>query len=730
MSAAALYVDQKRLSLGKRIGRGGEGEVFAVGADIAAKLYTSGDPRTRREKVEAMVALGLAKKSSLVAFPMSVICQPNGSFVGFLMRLVSAHSPLHDLYSPGSRKRNFPRADFRFLVRAASNVARAVASVHAAGCVIGDINHSSILVSKNATVALIDADSFQVHIGSKTFPCLVGVPEYTPPELQGIPLETVLRTPNHDAFGLAIVIFQLLFMGRHPFIGTVRRGELPQLSDTIRDYRFVYTESRDVGMDQPPGTPVLSDFSPDIAAAFEKAFSKESAASRPTATEWISALASLETSLVQCKAEPLHYYGKSASDCPWCEMEEKVGTILFLPYFPSGAPTDRVFDPGAAAFNVDVVWAQIQSITIASPSELKPALAPFSASPSTEVIALRSKASLPWRLRFAAFVIAALTVIALPALWPVWGILALYAIFGDKVHKPIDKSGFKGRYLSAYQRWQVASDAWHKSVGITEAASTLHEVSEAVVTYRALKAEHTSLVDAYKRDRRAKQLSAYLDGFEIRNTKLKGIGPAKQAALASYGVETAADVTFERATAAPGIGEATANILTEWKRKLATRFIYQDQMNDTDRQELARISHLIEAKASALRAMILGGKTKLTALSARVSSARNSVDPTLNRLHQELEQAKCDAQYLGVELPPAPPSPTFTSIGSSAGAGAQRAAAPPTASSSGQRAAAHAPSCPRCGSMMIRRVAKRGANAGGQFWGCSRYPGCRGARNV
>lgn len=38
------------------------------------------------------------------------------------------------------------------------------------------------------------------------------------------------------------------------------------------------------------------------------------------------------------------------------------------------------------------------------------------------------------------------------------------------------------------------------------------------------------------------------------------------------------------------------------------------------------------------------------------------------------------------------------------------------------------PVCPTCGASMIRRTAKRGANAGGQFWGCSNYPNCRGIR--
>lgn len=38
------------------------------------------------------------------------------------------------------------------------------------------------------------------------------------------------------------------------------------------------------------------------------------------------------------------------------------------------------------------------------------------------------------------------------------------------------------------------------------------------------------------------------------------------------------------------------------------------------------------------------------------------------------------------------------------------------------------PLCPRCGSAMVKRTAKRGTNAGTTFWGCTRYPGCRGVR--
>jgi restriction system protein len=40
------------------------------------------------------------------------------------------------------------------------------------------------------------------------------------------------------------------------------------------------------------------------------------------------------------------------------------------------------------------------------------------------------------------------------------------------------------------------------------------------------------------------------------------------------------------------------------------------------------------------------------------------------------------------------------------------------------------PACPRCGQPMVERTARRGANAGQRFWGCSRYPSCKGVVEI
>jgi restriction system protein len=65
-----------------------------------------------------------------------------------------------------------------------------------------------------------------------------------------------------------------------------------------------------------------------------------------------------------------------------------------------------------------------------------------------------------------------------------------------------------------------------------------------------------------------------------------------------------------------------------------------------------------------------------------------------------------------------------------AGAGQPAAHTDATAVATPSSASVNATACPVCSKPMVRRTAKRGANAGGEFWGCTGYPACRGARPI
>ena len=277
--------------------------------ELVAKVQKQPLSQTDIAKLEALIRGATPELLSVAAWPMDGLKSITGRVVGFVMPRILDARPLYELYSPRSRVQHFPSADFRFLVHVAANVARLFAAVHKAGFICGDVNHSNILVRQSGTVAAVDCDSFQVGDGSR-FPCLVGTDLFVPPELMGTALSAGRRTANHDAFGLAVLVFHLLFMGRHPFAGRfLGKGEMP-IERAIAECRFAYsTEARRTEMAPPPFTPPMEVVGRDVMELFERAFHPdERSGGRPTPQQWIDALDSLKAGLVSCKTVAWHHH--------------------------------------------------------------------------------------------------------------------------------------------------------------------------------------------------------------------------------------------------------------------------------------------------------------------------------------------------------------------------------------------------------------------------------------
>ncbi|MCK7579638.1 MAG: hypothetical protein MZV65_30660 [Chromatiales bacterium] len=261
---------------GKTLGRGGEGTVHEIAGrpGFVAKVYHQPVGPDKALKLEGMVRQAHPSLLEIAAWPVDVLrVRPDGPVQGFVMPRVNGYHEIHSLYGPSHRKRTFPHADWSFLVHAARNLASAFETIHARGNVIGDVNPGNVVVSAQALVKLIDCDSFQIDTGDRLFLCDVGVPQFTAPELQDRSFHGLRRTPDHDAFGLALLCFHLLFMGRHPFAGRYRgKGDMP-IECAIKENRFAFGRHA-VGrlMEPPPHTLPLDALPQAIADLFERAF--------------------------------------------------------------------------------------------------------------------------------------------------------------------------------------------------------------------------------------------------------------------------------------------------------------------------------------------------------------------------------------------------------------------------------------------------------------------------
>jgi DNA-binding helix-hairpin-helix protein with protein kinase domain len=719
MNPPELYLGRIRLNLAKRIGKGGEGEVW-LNADEpkqAVKFYTLKDLASREAKVRAMVKLGLAGSSKLVAYPVDPVTTRSGGFAGFTMNLIDGGQQIHELYGVKSRKIHFPAKDYRFLIRAAANTARAVGQVHTSPCVIGDFNHSGVLVGNDATVALIDADSFQLEAEQTIFPCLVGVPDFTPPELQGKSLSQVTRTKVHDRFGLAVAIFQLLFMGRHPYAGTYEGPDLA-LDGFIARNLFAYSQARATGVTRPPGMIGLDAFPPNIASGFESAFGVDPD-KRPTAAEWVGHLEALEGQLSRCAADKRHFYPTSAKSCPWCQMEAASGAILFLPFVGGGV--SRPIDLGA--FDLEKAWAAIRAIVVPEAASVTPALPALPNTPSEEA----RKAQTWFNLTRGGGVIAGIAAIGAwaidPSLGALW-IAALVAAVSLYNSKRIDILSWQKRYGEA-DRWvEDALHQWRTRLGHTQLVVLRAEMEKAVGEYRGLPPARTSALEQHKAQRRQRQLNEYLDRFLIGRATISGIGPAKTVTLRSFGIESAADVQYHRILGISGFGPATADKLMAWRAGIERRFVYNPAPTASDAAAQARLEAEFASKQAALARKISGGKVEMAQIAATIQQRVRTEDVRIAELAKSRSQLAADLAHLLISRPsPAPSRPPVQPVRPAPQAAPlPRPVQRPTANPLGTMA------CPQCGSVMVKRVARRGNNIGRSFWGCSRYPICKATR--
>jgi hypothetical protein len=306
------------------IGVGGEARVLGVPGDesLVAKLYHQPTLERARKLARMIEAPPALEGGAALAWPVDLLTDPNGRFAGFLMP--RAEGPrVFEFYNPASRRRAAPLSDWGLLHRAGMNLAAAFDALHGRGYVVGDVNESNILVSpENASVTLVDTDSFQVRdpAGGAVHRSGVGKAEFTPPELQGTRFTEVDRAPEHDRFGLAVLLFLLLMEGTHPFAQRFE-GDAESLPVEERIRRGLYPyERRDDDCKPPRLAPPIETLHPRLQALFARCFvdGRADPAARPSAAEWRDALAAAEGELRACDENPRHRFAAHVPFCPWC----------------------------------------------------------------------------------------------------------------------------------------------------------------------------------------------------------------------------------------------------------------------------------------------------------------------------------------------------------------------------------------------------------------------------
>jgi DNA-binding helix-hairpin-helix protein with protein kinase domain len=349
----------------QEIGRGATARVCAVTTpdfrDRLAKLYR--DPaRINESKLQAMLdnppSSMLMEDGSVpypqYAWPTHLVHDAGNQLRGYLMPRIDEHLSLtldffydRDLIALRNLQ-NECALTFRLTI--GRNLCALLADLHRCGHCVIDFKPQNVRVFlRTHSVALLDCDSFRITgKNMRIFPATNYSSEYVAPEGLSNPIGPSALSEGQDRFAVAIVLFQLLNNGIHPFQGRLLNGaDAPTTDDKIRQGFYAYGMTAHEVIQALPQS-MHACFDGETRRLFDSAFTAANSLDRPSALAWQEHFDRLltEQQLERCVQRPNdpNHIRFPGMPCGVCHFEG----VLSRARQPAPLKQQRVISPPAS----------------------------------------------------------------------------------------------------------------------------------------------------------------------------------------------------------------------------------------------------------------------------------------------------------------------------------------------------------------------------------------------
>ena len=330
----SLITPKKRSSapidLGVQIGRGATAQVFNFAIksqQYAAKIYKNPE-NINWDKITQMTEYSYDSSYSFTkkhAWPIGII-QENGTNVGFAMPLFDTSKFLsldhfydNILKSSVKDKNLLTLPNLGLLCK---NLANVMAEFHKHKIHLIDVKPQNIAVNlENNEVILLDCDGFSIpSINGLRFPGNFVSIDYISPEVTLNKIPPSKLGKKQDLYALAVLIFQILNSGIHPFSGQLNAKTLEINTNDEKAAAGLFAYGRPQNRRIKPHKSSRHKFWPEnIRTAFNKTFVEEK---RLTAPAWVKVFSDIEErkDYTKCdkfpiEAKHISYRGKGCMQC-------------------------------------------------------------------------------------------------------------------------------------------------------------------------------------------------------------------------------------------------------------------------------------------------------------------------------------------------------------------------------------------------------------------------------
>lgn len=320
------------------LGQGATGQVYKIniGDHKYAVKINHNKNSFNKEKIQFMVnhkpdKLYINKDDNtypLFSWPLSTLCDLNTNPIGFVMPLIDEKKSktldfFYD-YTLSKRLNSSSSVALSFKIKILSNLCESISNLHKQGVFLIDLKPQNMRVFEGTNVVtLLDCDSFKID-GSKNnleFPGEMVSPGYISPELLKANLSPSQMNIQQDLYALAVIIFQMLNKGIHPFQGILADKVISANTDDEKAAAGLYP----YGLERnpkihPKKESIHEALLTETRMLFDRAFLQQG--NRPTAEEWLKHLRIIleDKKIIRCSVAPnniRHMHFKN-HHCPVC----------------------------------------------------------------------------------------------------------------------------------------------------------------------------------------------------------------------------------------------------------------------------------------------------------------------------------------------------------------------------------------------------------------------------
>ena len=363
-SSRVFAGDGRPLTLDRALKSGGAGSIHRIveSPDLVAKLYhPQVDHAIYERKLEAMISFvpdlpditeGGVREAQ-IAWPRFLLRDRQRRFVGFAMPLIDFATSVEVecvLQERQARAQRLPTG-LGAKVTLAANLASLIAELHRQGHFVFDLKPVNLrFYRRTLHIAMLDCDGYSIKGESERFSATQYTPEYLAPEFQRPGLsaggDLASNEASQDRFALAVIIFQLLNFGIHPFTGRPASERVPtDIPGRIahRCYAYGARANSEMAPNPASGHTVMP---LDLRQLFDRAFTAIGLA-RPSADDWVSLLQGYGRRstglLVTCRvnASHQHFAGLRCGACARAALLTKAASVVRAPVRNAPARTAR-----------------------------------------------------------------------------------------------------------------------------------------------------------------------------------------------------------------------------------------------------------------------------------------------------------------------------------------------------------------------------------------------------